>query len=65
MARVRIPDELRDEVKEYVRDSGNYDTMSEFAKDSIRRLLDEKKKTDSREELKKEIVQDLKEELKE
>jgi len=42
MARVRIPDELRDQVKNYVEDSAEYDTQSEFVKDAVRQLLNNK-----------------------
>jgi len=43
MARVRIPDELRDQVKEHVEDSAEYDTQSEFVKEAVREHLDRKK----------------------
>ncbi len=46
MARVRIPDELRDQVKDYVHDSAEYDTQSEFVKEAVREHLDRKKEFD-------------------
>lgn len=60
MARVRIPDELRDQIKEYVRESAEYDTQSEFVKDAIRRLLDEKRANISEKDIEtiREIVDD-------
>jgi len=63
MAHVRTPDELRDRVKKYVRESGEYDTISEFVKDAIRRLLDEKEETYTKEDLEKIIDKKVEEEL--
>mgnify|MGYP002761291309 FL=1 len=53
MARVRIPDELRDEVKKYVRNNPEYDTQSDFVKEAVRRLFDKKEAPTSREAIEK------------
>lgn len=56
MARVRIPDSMRDEIKSYVRNSSEYDTQSEFVKDAVRRLFDNKRDPEA---VDKEEVQDM------
>jgi len=57
MARIRVPDRLRDEIKKYVRNNSEYDTQSEFVKDAIRRLFDEKNEV-SDEEAVRQIIRD-------
>jgi Arc/MetJ-type ribon-helix-helix transcriptional regulator len=63
MARVRLPDELRDEIKEYVRNNPEYDTQSDFVKDAVRRLFDKKEAPTSREAIEKIVEEHLDESL--
>jgi Arc/MetJ-type ribon-helix-helix transcriptional regulator len=62
MARVRIPDELRDRIRNYNKESGEYNSISDFASDAIRRLLDKKEERYTKEELKQEILEDIEKE---
>ena len=61
MARIRIPDKLRDRIRDYNQESGEYNSISDFASDAIRRLLDRKEADFTKEELKKEILDDIEE----